>query len=102
MPGVDEFSIRAASLVPAALACLSPLIYSSRIMRLERRLAVMVLLSCSPGLLYFAGEARGYALVIFFSVNLCFLLLSAMQSLRAGGRMRAELAAAWTHFSEFC
>ena len=106
VPGVDEFSIRAASLVPAALACLSPLIYSSRIMRLERRLAVMVLLSCSPGLLYFAGEARGYALVIFFSVNLCFLLLSAMQSLRAGGRTRAELAllstfciaAAWTHF----
>jgi hypothetical protein len=106
VPGVDEFSIRAASLVPAALACLSPLIYSSRVMRLERRLAVIALLSCSPGLLYFAGEARGYALVIFFSVNLCFLLLSAMQTLRAGGSIRAGLAllsafciaAAWTHF----
>jgi len=106
VPGVDEFSIRAASMVPAALACLSPLIYSSRIMRLDRRLSVMVLLFCSPGLLYFAGEARGYALAMFFSVNLCFLLLSAVHSLRTGDSMRAELAllstfciaAAWTHF----
>jgi len=105
--GTDEVSIRAASLLPAALACLSPLLYSSRAMRLERRLAVMVLLSCSPGLLYFAGEARGYALVLLFSVNLCFRLLSAVQTLRAGGGgLRAEVAllsllcvaAAWTHF----
>jgi len=105
--GADEAWIRAGSLIPAALACLSPLIYSSRVMRLERRIAVTALLSCSPGLLYFAGEARGYTLLLLFSVNLCFRLLSAIETLRTGAvGLRAEVAllsllcvaAAWTHF----
>lgn len=104
--GTDEASIRAASLVPAALACLSPLFYPSRIMRLERRLAVVLLLSFSPGLLYYAGEARGYALLLLFSVNMCFLLLLALQTLRQDGAGLAyklvllgafSAAAAWTH-----
>jgi hypothetical protein len=107
IPGTDEVSIRAASLLLAGLACLSPLLYSSRVMRLERRLGVTVLLSCSPGLLYFAGEARGYTLAMLFSVNLCFRLLSAVQTLRAGGGNLGRevvllsllgVAAAWTHF----
>ena len=50
-PGADEVSIRAASLIPAALACASPLFYPSRVMSLERRLAVVMLMSFSPGLL---------------------------------------------------
>jgi len=107
IPGTDEISIRAASLLLAVLACLSPLLYPSRVMRLERRLAVMALLSCSPGLLYFAGEARGYTLLVLFSVNLCFRLLSAIRTLRTGaGNLGVEVAllsllsvaAAWTHF----
>lgn len=106
-PSADESSIRAASLIPAALACLSPLIYSSRVMAYERRIAVTLLLSCSYGVLYYATEARGYALLLFFSVNVTFLFLSAMQSLRIdGANLRGRLillgvfsaAAAWTHF----
>jgi hypothetical protein len=105
VPGTDEMSIRMGSLIPAALACLSPLVYSSRIMRLERRLAVVLLLSFSPGLLYYAGEARGYTLLLMFSVNMCFLLLSVLERLRTGGGLAGRLvllsmvsvAAAWTH-----
>lgn len=106
VPGADEASIRAASLIPAALACASPLFYPSRVMSFERRLAVVLLLSFSPGLLYYAGEARGYGLALFFSVNMCFLMLSALQTLRAdSGGLVSQLgllgvfsaAAAWTH-----
>jgi hypothetical protein len=103
----DESSIRAASLIPAVLACLSPLVYSSRVMAYERRVAVVLLMSCSYGLLYYATEARGYALLLFFAINVTFLFLSAMHSLRfdaASLRRRLVLlgvfsaGAAWTHF----
>ncbi len=107
VPQVDEISIRAASLIPAALACLSPLVYPSRLMAYDRRIAVTLLLSCSYGMLYYATEARGYSLLLLFSVNATFLFLAAMQSLRSGiGNLRVRLAllglvlvfAAWTHF----
>ena len=107
VPYADESSIRAASLIPAILACLSPLLYSSRVMTYERRIAVALLLSCSHGVLYYAGEARGYALLILFAVNATFLFLSIIQSMRTGtGGITGRLfllslllaAAAWTHF----
>ncbi len=107
VPSADESSIRAASLIPAVLACLSPLVYSSRVMAYRRRIAVALLMSCSYGVLYYATEARGYALLLFFSINVTFLFLSAMHSLRFDeGSLRRRLAllgvfsvgAAWTHF----
>jgi len=106
VPYADESSIRAASLIPAILACLSPLLYSSRVMAYERRLAVTLLLACSHGVLYYAAEARGYALLLLFAVNASFLFLSILEAMRSGsGRIGwrvlllslLSVAAAWTH-----
>jgi uncharacterized membrane protein len=88
-PVTDEVALRSFSAALAAASSLAALLAFRRLLSMQGRVLLAVMISCSFGLLYYAQEARSYALLFFVSLMMLAITLMMWQ------RSQTERAAWW-------